>query len=174
VANTTILTPELTRKVCKYIKQGSYLHIAAKRAGIGANTLGDWLRRGGKGEEPYKAFADAMDEAEAVCEQSLVRTIKVASRDDYRAAVYMLSCKFPDRWHRDVKAAADAAVKKSTARIINMLAKTLPAEQYEKALHAIAGIDDCAEEACADALTASGGAQDGLRCDTGEASGVTP
>jgi DNA-binding MurR/RpiR family transcriptional regulator len=67
----------------------------------------------------------------------------------------MLASKY--RWHRESKAAEERAVKKSTAQIINALAKALTPEQWERAVHAIADIGGGTDEACADALQAGFG-----------------
>lgn len=147
-------TPEVIKELCKNIRRGNYPAVAAGRCGISRSVFWDWLKRGARGEEPYATLKKAVDKAEDACEASLVRTVKVASRDDYRAATWMLASKYPDRWHRESKAAEERAVKRVTARIITLLAKELPEEHFGRALTAIAGIDDCTSEACADAISA--------------------
>jgi hypothetical protein len=58
----------------------------------------EWLRRGALGEEPFLTFSREMDIAEAHGESRHVLTIANASKDDWRAAAFILKTKYKKRW----------------------------------------------------------------------------
>jgi hypothetical protein len=42
----SLLTPELTQKICSFIMAGAYDYSAAEASGISGNTFREWLGRG--------------------------------------------------------------------------------------------------------------------------------
>jgi transposase len=48
VGRPTKCSPELTARVCSYVRQGNYVEIAAAAAGVNKSTLYDWLKRGAR------------------------------------------------------------------------------------------------------------------------------
>jgi len=68
-------------------------------------------------EEPYLAFMEAVTLAVAESEVSALKTIKTASKDDWRAAAWMLERRTPTKWGRrvlDINATVDAAIVDAT------------------------------------------------------------
>jgi hypothetical protein len=56
----SLLTPEITQKICSFIMAGAYDYSAAEASGISVNTFREWLSRGdGRDRErpPDKRFA---------------------------------------------------------------------------------------------------------------------
>jgi hypothetical protein len=98
VGRPSRLTPETSEKILTLVRMGNYRETACAAAGIESRTMRVWLQRGAKGEKPYAEFARKMDEAEAGAEARHVMTLATASRVDWRAAAWILSRKYHDRW----------------------------------------------------------------------------
>lgn len=94
----TKLTPEVSEKIVKLIGFGNYRETACAAAGIDARTLRNWLKWGAEGTEPYAAFCEAMEEAEAQAHTRHVLTLVSASKEDWRAAAWILSRRWPNQW----------------------------------------------------------------------------
>jgi hypothetical protein len=94
----TRCVPEVTDKILNLIRTGNYRETACAAAGVAPQVMREWLRRGATGEEPYATFSRQMDEAEAQAESRHVLTITSASKDDWRAAAWILSRKYNKRW----------------------------------------------------------------------------
>ncbi len=101
MSRPTKLTPELQAEILRNIKTCAYRETACAAAGIDSKTLRNWLaraKRGGDTNAIYRRFAAALEEAEARAEVVDLVTIGKAARDDWRAAAWRLSRKYPDRW----------------------------------------------------------------------------
>jgi len=99
-AGETLLTPELQRKLVTLIKVGNYAEVAARACGISKDTFYKWLLRGGKGEEPFKALADAVEHAAAEAESRDVLHMANHARKHWQAAAWRLERKNPKKWAR--------------------------------------------------------------------------
>ena len=67
----TLLTPELQERICRSIRVGNYIDVAAEANGINRQTLFNWFRRGRSKDPADKPFADflaALQQAEAEAE----------------------------------------------------------------------------------------------------------
>jgi hypothetical protein len=117
-----LLTPEIADRIVNMLKLGNYQETAAAAAGIDARTLRRWLHRGAsREEEPYATFAARVLEAEASAESRHVGTLYSASREDWRAAAWILSRKSPDRWGDKVQQMIEvsgAATPAQAARLV--------------------------------------------------------
>lgn len=98
-----MLTDERREKILQLIRAGNYRETACAAVGIDSRTMRIWLKRGAKGEKPYASFCAAMEEAEASAEARHVLTLTSASKEDWRAAAWILSRKYSDRWGERVK-----------------------------------------------------------------------
>lgn len=99
----TRLTAEVQAKVLKVLRSGATYEAAAGKAGIGTETLKEWIRRGeGKDERPsapiYAVFASACRAAVSEAEERWVRRISAASKVDWRAGAFLLERRHPDRY----------------------------------------------------------------------------
>jgi hypothetical protein len=97
------LTASVQKTICEMVRAGNYLKIACAAAGISADSLSRWRKKGAAGEEPYAAFLRELEHAELDCESALVKKWHDAAPDDWRAARDLLARRFPDRWGRQVE-----------------------------------------------------------------------
>jgi hypothetical protein len=94
----TLLTPELSKKICSYILAGSYEHAAAQACGISRHTFMEWMRRGeGRpGERPkttkYANFANGVRHAAA--NARVAAEVQVKTTDPK----WWLHRKYPEDW----------------------------------------------------------------------------
>ena len=96
------LTPSVQKTVCDMVRAGNYLKVACAAAGISADSLSRWRKKGAAGEEPFATFLLELQQAELDCESALVKKWHDAAPDDWRAARDLLARRFPDRWGREV------------------------------------------------------------------------
>lgn len=84
-------SPEIVKKILDALAAGNTRKASAQYAGVGENTLGDWLRR-------YRDFRDAVLRAEAAAEVGHVANIAQAARaGSVAASIFWLE----RRRHRD-------------------------------------------------------------------------
>ena len=118
----TRLTPEIQRKACDEIRNGSSRADAAILAGVPRSTLQTWLAYGREGKEPFRGFLDAMDVAEAECKKKCLAEIdragaKVKHPDGrevtfsplWQRVAWKLERRWPKEWGRQVEVAAEEA-----------------------------------------------------------------
>ncbi|MBI05356.1 MAG: hypothetical protein CMM54_00075 [Rhodospirillaceae bacterium] len=127
MARPTKLTDERREAICRMIVEGVPLKTAARAAGVTYNTLRNWMQRGEKGDEPYALFKEEVEEAQAVCEAQLVGIIKSAavqeSGGEWRAALALLSRKFPERWSEKRQLEVSSPEQTSTQLVAGMFAQ---------------------------------------------------
>ncbi len=102
-----LLTPAVKKTICKAIKAGAKLEIAARAAGIGARTLDEWLKHGRDelqvdpdASGPCAAFVSEVMIASAKNEQELIGIIRKEAPKTWQAAAWLLERKFPQRYAR--------------------------------------------------------------------------
>ncbi len=102
-----LLTPAVQKTICKAIKLGAKLEIAARAAGIGARTLDEWLKHGRDelqadpdASGPCAAFVSEVMIASAKNEQELIGIIRKEAPKTWQAAAWLLERKFPQRYAR--------------------------------------------------------------------------
>lgn len=91
-------TQETVDTIIAAVQGGNYYTTAAHLAGISVNTLYRWIKKGENGEKPFDEFYEAIQEAEAIAESSLVHVVSAAAKTDYKAGLELLSRRFPERW----------------------------------------------------------------------------
>jgi hypothetical protein len=96
----TLWTQELQDKIVESIKAGNYAEVAARSAGIHKDTFYKWLLRGGKGEEPFKALADAVEQANAFAEERDVILMAKHGVKHWQAVAWRLERKDPKKYGR--------------------------------------------------------------------------
>lgn len=86
------LTPEVTTRVCEAISLGLTHELAAKYAGIGRSTFYLWIEKGRAQEDgPYRAFVEALDEAEAKnAARCMAEVLKAAKAGTWQAAAWLM------------------------------------------------------------------------------------
>ncbi len=104
IGRTTILTPDITKKVTDAVRAGAYLSVAARYAGISYATMMNWLKRGreasGRGgrEQIYRDFVDEIEMAEAAGEVAANLQWRAAWAKDWHAAEKWLQVRYPERY----------------------------------------------------------------------------
>ena len=96
----TKLTPKLQERIAGFVRAGAYVETAAAAAGVSKVTLYAWLKRGAADEGPFAAFAEAIEEAQALAEMRDLALIGKAAETEWTAAAWRLERKFPDRYGR--------------------------------------------------------------------------
>lgn len=92
----TKFTPELGAAICKIVRAGVPVGVAAARKRIAKTTLYDWRKRGEQGEEPFAAFAADIEAAQAECEEKITYNVIAASKEDWKAGAFYLKCRHPE------------------------------------------------------------------------------
>jgi transposase-like protein len=96
------LTETVFRRLVESARKGSTYKQAARRAGIGQRTLRRWLRMGRRNEdEGCVALLAAMEQAEAERSEEWLDCVNTAAKDDWKAAIELLSRRFPQEWASD-------------------------------------------------------------------------
>jgi transposase-like protein len=129
------LSPELTEKICKLLRDGNFLGPAARACGVSDATVYKWMRAGEddaaeyegtpltpERHDEFRAFRAAVLEAQAMAETLLVGVIRKAAFEvkqdpatgqavvvvkDWQAARSLLSMRFRKRWAPDVEVTED-------------------------------------------------------------------
>lgn len=99
-AGETLLNAEMQDKLVNLIRAGNYAEVAARACGINKQTFYNWLSRGGRGEEPFTALVDAIENATAQAEARDVALIGKAAETYWQAAAWRLERKNARRWGR--------------------------------------------------------------------------
>jgi len=111
----TKLTDEAHEIIVSAVRSGSFLKVAAERAGIRANTFRTWMERGemeqarlDEGFDPdpeenkFLRLKHDVDVARAKAEIEAVKMIRMtASNGTWQAAAWYLERSFPQRWARN-------------------------------------------------------------------------
>lgn len=100
----SLLSSESTvREFLEAVGAGNYIETACKLSGLSKASVYEWLKRAQAGEDAFKAFADALEKAEARAEAHLVglqRKAAEAGPQYWAAAATQLERRHPDRWSR--------------------------------------------------------------------------
>ena len=86
----TDLNTQIQSRICEALRKGHYVKEACALAGISVASFYTWKKRGDAGEEPFAAFTEAVEEAEAEAIEYLLTTIHDAAGDDWKAALAIL------------------------------------------------------------------------------------
>lgn len=131
-------TPELTEAVCKSVRLGNHIEVAAAAHGVPRRTLTKWLAAGHAEESgAHQAFADAVLAAESSCEQRVVHGLMQMLESWPQGALQFLERRYPDRWGKGSEVAsvkrAEAAGKEAPTVEISaaVLADLLRRQGYE-------------------------------------------
>lgn len=104
----SLLSAEITDRIVRMVRAGSYKEVAARAAGIGTSTLYSWQERGeadrveGRQTE-HAAFVEALTRAEAEAEVHAIAAVRKVMETDWRAAMDYLARRYPERWAKREK-----------------------------------------------------------------------
>lgn len=142
--------PELSQDVqdliVKGMLAGNYLETAATAAGVWADTVRRWVRRGVKerqrrerglkrkqAEDRYVDFAARFLEAEASAEAGAALELRAAGKKDWRASVEFLERRYPKRWGSRV----NIILEEEIGAILDRLEERLDPDTYAKVVEAL-------------------------------------
>jgi hypothetical protein len=99
------LDHDAVERLLTVLRVGGYPEVAASVAGVHVRTYERWLARGRAAgsdpeDEPYRAFAQRVDDARAHAEMRAVGLIAQAAQSQWQAAAWLLERQFPERWAR--------------------------------------------------------------------------
>jgi len=97
-----LLTPERRIRLLNGIREGLPLKQSAMLAGISYESLNRW-RIAGEAEDArpeFRHFCQSLRQAQAVAMQRLVGRIQTASRDDWKAAAWLLERRHAEEFCR--------------------------------------------------------------------------
>lgn len=110
-------SPERIERVIQTLETGASLRAASAAAGIGEGTLRRW-------RADDEELAARIERARDVGEVALVGLIRTAAADDWRAAAWLLSHRWPDRWSEKRVISVEAQKKSDgTQEVLSMLAQ---------------------------------------------------
>jgi hypothetical protein len=75
----TLLNEQVTRIICENIRRGAFTWVACQAVGISTDTYSLWVRRGIVGEQPYKDFLDAIEQAHAEARVAAEQSVYAAN-----------------------------------------------------------------------------------------------
>lgn len=121
---------KLREEMCKHLAKGSYLSEAAIACGISPKTAMTWMRKGlsDKPEDArYRLFRKAVNQAKGQAATNLVSIIHDAAGEDWKAAMALLSSRYPKQWGRRPR----TVVIQSNS---NMIGQDMPQEELNRQL----------------------------------------
>ncbi len=97
MARPTKLTPELTREISTYIRNGNSPTISATLVGISPSTYFNWMSKGSDQEPRFMEFLESVERAKAQSiATQLAHVSKVADSGNWRAAAWLLERMAPE------------------------------------------------------------------------------
>jgi transposase len=112
----TKLDAVVKARIIKATKAGMSRARAAECAGITAATYKGWVSKGRAGQEPYAAFLAEVREAERHSEEELLDLIKEHAIEDWKAASWLLKCRYQDRYGEQTKVQHEVKFTEEQAR----------------------------------------------------------
>ena len=93
------MTPALTKRIVKYIRDGNTRRLCAAAAGIDTDTFQEWIRWGKNGDPVYKDFSEQVLAADLAVESEQVRKMTKATKTtEWRAAQAWLGYRRHQDW----------------------------------------------------------------------------
>ncbi len=87
----TKYTPEMREALLSWIRGGSTYTDACRLEGISYETFLQW-------QQKYPEFSEDIEKADALCKQTRVATILVASKKSWQAAAWYLERRYKDEF----------------------------------------------------------------------------
>jgi Zn-dependent M32 family carboxypeptidase len=125
------LTPKIEVTILNDVAAGSTLIEAARHAGVIADTARRWVRLGNKGQQPYKAFVEKLDKAEA--------TPRVKAHRAWQEAIDGGDWKAAERYlgYLDKRQASPANIERHLEDIFQVIEETLGMDEAKRVFSAI-------------------------------------
>jgi hypothetical protein len=97
------LNAEMRQRLISYLSRGHFRSSAAEACGIHPETLGKWMEKGKRSNDPaseYRQLYLAVATAEGEAQDLLLRRVQEASEEDARHAEWILARRWPENWAR--------------------------------------------------------------------------
>jgi hypothetical protein len=128
------LTPELSQRICEFVRAGTYLVAAAAGCGIHRGTLYRWLERGEQQSHGrYREFLLAVERAQGEAEVRDTLQIAKAAPTDWKAAAWLLERRAPTRYGKQVQ----ATLREEMESMLAHLQAALDPITFERVLQAL-------------------------------------
>jgi transposase-like protein len=117
----TSLTPELQDAIVALVKSGNDVKTACAVVGVGRTTYYRWMARGASddpADAAYRVFAAEVEQARAIAEAALVRSLADVSRLNWRVALERLERMYPHKWGPPVRARDGGVIRLPPRRSI--------------------------------------------------------
>jgi hypothetical protein len=148
IGRPTKFTKKIKEDLIRSLKAGSYIEPACVAAGITYQTYKNWMDRG-EGIHPtlsqtkeYFDFFEEVTRAIAEGEVNFIKTIKVASAKDWRAAAWALERRHSDRWANTqrIQVEVEKQLDKEREKEVRAMEKLMPEGSYNDYLVALAAM----------------------------------
>jgi hypothetical protein len=113
----------LINAIVEVVETGVTWNVAAQSVGISPTTLHGWRARGeddldNKKATVYASLVERLTRATAQSERALVDVIRAQGIVDWRAAAFILACRFPARWAKRDRAVDEAVDERAKPRTV--------------------------------------------------------
>lgn len=103
------LTPERHKRIVDLIEAGNYPETAAGACGVSKTAFYAWMAKGREAKSgKYREFWEDVQRAREAAEAELVATVKLAARDDWRAASWMLERTRKGKYSKPIHVEAES------------------------------------------------------------------
>lgn len=131
------INKSLIKRVAESIRWGVPRLTAAKEQGISPETHYIWLKKARNGHEPYPAYLEAIEKAEAEAESDLIKRLN-KFRDRFGSEQsdtikFLLERRFRDNFSKELKVEA----QKKLEEIVQLLPKYMSEKAYLEFINAI-------------------------------------
>jgi len=104
----TVLNDELIKNICDRVAIGAPIKYAAESVGVTEASVYNWINKAKQGVgDIYVKFFEEFTRAKAKGAVSLLTDIKLASKEDWRAAAWLLQVRYPEDFSKVDKVALD-------------------------------------------------------------------
>lgn len=146
---TPKLTDEVRATILEWLRKGHYRKVACAKVRITERTFQNWMRWGEEGKEPYAAFALDVLQAEADCQEELLRAIRtaqpgvpgVSGADVWTSRAWVMERRWPKQWRGSVRVMVNEEVESMTSKIRGDV------DLYRRVVEKLAGEEPAGEPA---------------------------
>jgi hypothetical protein len=124
----SLCTKTNRERICEHLRKGAYLSEAARAVGIAPVTVKVWMKKGlseKPQDRPYRMFRRAVERAQGEAAATLVGYVHDAAAEDWKAAMALLSARYPKKWGRRPR----TVVLQSNT---NMIGQDMPQEELNR------------------------------------------
>ncbi len=150
-------TPEIGANICKLVRVGIPVGVAARVEGIAKSTLYEWKDRGEAGDPIFVDFAAQLEKALGECEVAITLNVIKLSKEDWRAGAFWLKCRNPEQYGDRLEITQQ--VQRNAEETFDAMRPHMSDAAYLEMLHAFAkvtGLEGVGDRATGRAEESSG------------------